>query len=50
MNAVTINWNAVELLPKMCCCVCARSTVPWGRTLDNKYLCSRQCYEQHARK
>lgn len=45
MQAVTINWDTIELLPKMCCAACGKNTVPWGRTLDNKYLCSKRCYE-----
>ena len=50
MEAATINWDAIELLPKTPCCVCAKSMVPWGRTLDNKYFCSKRCCEKHAGK
>ncbi|MEP7084131.1 MAG: hypothetical protein ABI854_05290 [Betaproteobacteria bacterium] len=45
MQAVTIDWDRIELLPKWCCSVCAQIAVPWGRTLDNDYLCSKACYE-----
>ena len=45
MQTVTIDWDSVELLPKWHCCVCAQSAVPWGRTQDNEFLCSKVCYE-----
>ena len=48
MSAATIDWDSVELLPRKQCCVCAKSKVPWGRTLDNDYFCSKQCCESHA--
>jgi len=47
MKSVTIDWDAVELLPKRTCCVCARLAVPWGRTLDDEFFCSRHCGEEH---
>ncbi|MEP7085336.1 MAG: hypothetical protein ABI854_11400 [Betaproteobacteria bacterium] len=45
MQAVTIDWDRVELLPKWCCSVCAQIAVPWGRTLDNEFLCSKACHD-----
>jgi hypothetical protein len=39
----TINWDAIELLPRFDCCVCSTNAVPWGRTLDDRYFCSAKC-------
>ena len=43
----TINWDAIELLPRFDCCVCAGHSVPWGRSLDNRYFCSKRCSDAH---
>ena len=44
MSIATIDWDAMELLPKHRCSVCAAVAVPWGRTLDDRYFCSKRCY------
>jgi len=46
MTPVTIDWDAVELLPRRICCVCAKFAIPWGRSLDDKFFCSKRCAEQ----
>ena len=48
MAIATINWDAIELLPRFLCCVCAETAVPWGRTLDDRFFCSKICSETHA--
>jgi endogenous inhibitor of DNA gyrase (YacG/DUF329 family) len=45
-----VKWDGVELLPKHTCCVCGKTIVPWGRTLDNRYLCSKRCCEVQSSK
>ena len=47
-NIATIDWDAIELLPRFRCCVCTATTVPWGRTLDDRYFCSKGCSDMHA--
>ena len=43
MAIATIDWDAIELLPRFRCCVCTANAVPWGRTLDDLYFCSKGC-------
>ena len=38
-----IDWDSIELLPRHRCCVCGRHAVPWGRTVDDEFLCSHDC-------
>ena len=47
MKTADINWDAIELLPSFRCCVCAAESVPWGRTPDDRYFCSKRCGEAH---
>ena len=42
-----INWDEIELLPRFDCCVCAAHSVPWGRTADDSYFCSKRCCEAY---
>ena len=49
METATIDWDAIELLPRFVCSVCTTSAVPWGRTLDDRYFCSKRCCEEHER-
>jgi hypothetical protein len=44
----TINWDEIELLPRYDCCVCSTHAVPWGRTTDDRYFCSRYCCDAYS--
>lgn len=47
MGTSAIDWNALDLLPKLQCFVCELFSVPWGRTPDDKYFCSHRCCDQY---